>query len=199
MGKAIHRHRQITFRHLERLSVSWTFNKPPRAGIAGLDLHIGMVSPAVSSAKKFPIAALVAGVAVLIAIAGALLYFNRAVPPGQSSGGATPEAKAYVSKLDLSDISMKATENFMKQQVIEIEGKITNKGDRALQSIDVYCIFYSVNGNEIHRERLAIVRSKTSVLRPGETRPFRLPFDSLPDGWNQALPRMVIAQISFAS
>jgi hypothetical protein len=26
-----------------------------------------------------------------------------------------------------------------------------------------------------------------------------MPFDTLPDGWNQALPKMVIAQITFAS
>jgi len=158
-----------------------------------------MAAPAVSSKKKIPIAPLIAGAAVLIALIGALVYLNKPRPPSPSSGSASPEAKAYVSKLELSDIGMKATENFMKQQVIEIEGKITNKGERALQSVDVFCIFYAVNGSEIHRERLAIVRSKTSALNPGETRPFRLPFDSLPDGWNQALPRMVIAQISFAS
>jgi hypothetical protein len=59
----------------------------------------------------------------------------------------------------------------------------------------VYCYFYGVDGKQIHRERLAIVHN----LAPQETRPFRLPFDTLPDGWNQAMPRMVIARIAFAS
>ncbi len=41
---------------------------------------------------------------------------------------------------------MKAAENFMKQQVVEIEGKIANKGPRPLESIDVYCFFAGRSG-----------------------------------------------------
>ncbi len=93
---------------------------------------------------------------------------------------------------------MKATENFMKQQLVEMQGKIANEGARSLQSVDVYCLFYGVDGHELHRERVPIVQAKALPLKPGEVRPFRLPFDSLPDGWNQALPKMVIAQITFA-
>ena len=36
-------------------------------------------------------------------------------------------------------------------------------------------------------------------LKPGATKSFRMPFDTLPDGWNQAIPKMVIAQITFAN
>lgn len=93
---------------------------------------------------------------------------------------------------------MKATLNFMQQQVVEVTGKITNNGPRPLQSIDVYCLFYSVNGAEVHRERVPVVLSKGASLKPGETRNFRLPFDALPDTWNQAMPRIAIAQIKFA-
>jgi hypothetical protein len=35
-------------------------------------------------------------------------------------------------------------------------------------------------------------------LKPHETRAFRLPFDDLPEGWNQTVPGMVIAGIAFA-
>ncbi len=86
----------------------------------------------------------------------------------------------------------------MKQQVIEVTGTIVDNGPRSLRSIEVYCIFYGINGQEIHRERLPIVSSKLAPLRPGEKRAFRLPFDALPDGWNQSIPKMVIAQITFA-
>jgi hypothetical protein len=50
----------------------------------------------------------------------------------------------------------------------------------------------------IHRERVPIVRATGKPLVPGETRDFRLPFDSLPDEWNQAVPQLVVAQIKFA-
>ena len=86
----------------------------------------------------------------------------------------------------------------MKQQVVEIQGRITNDGPRPLQSVDVYCLFSGVAGREIHREKVPIVKTKGMPLKPGETRAFRLPFDTLPEGWNQAMPRMVIAQITFA-
>jgi hypothetical protein len=112
---------------------------------------------------------------------------------------ASAEAKAYLPNLRLSDVSMKATENFMRQQVVEVEGKITNNGSRAVISVSVYCLFSGVEGREVYRERVAIVPSKGTPLRPGETRNFRLPFDSLPETWNQALPRMAVAQITFAN
>jgi hypothetical protein len=35
-------------------------------------------------------------------------------------------------------------------------------------------------------------------LAPGETKPFRLPFDDIPESWNQMLPQIVIARIEFA-
>ena len=90
---------------------------------------------------------------------------------------------------------MQATQNFMNQQVVEIQGKIANKGRRKLASVEVFCLFSAVNGKQIYQERLPIVKS----LAPQESRSFRLPFDTLPEGWNQAMPRLVIARISFAS
>ena len=39
---------------------------------------------------------------------------------------------------------------------------------------------------------------KTGDLGPGETKAFRLAFDSIPDSWNKQMPDLVIAQILFA-
>jgi hypothetical protein len=138
-----------------------------------------------------------AGAMVAVLLIAGLLYLSRPAPNNSQEGAASAEAKAYVRNLELSDVKMQATENFMKQQVVEIEGKIRNNGSRPLESVDIYCLFRGADGREIHREKLPIVQSKAAPLEPGETRPFRLPFDSLPDGWNQALPNMVIARITF--
>jgi hypothetical protein len=35
-------------------------------------------------------------------------------------------------------------------------------------------------------------------LAPGETKPFRLAFDNVPEAWNQAMPGMIIARIDFS-
>jgi hypothetical protein len=116
----------------------------------------------------------------------------------QSEAQASADAKAYVKNLELADVNMQAAENFMKQQVVEVVGKISNRGPRALDSVYVYCLFYGVNGQLLHRERVPIVRSKGKKLAPNETRAFRLPFDALPAGWNQDMPKLVVAQITFA-
>jgi hypothetical protein len=34
-------------------------------------------------------------------------------------------------------------------------------------------------------------------LKPAETKAFRLPFDNIPQGWNNQMPQLVIAGIVF--
>ena len=139
-----------------------------------------------------------AAVAALGLLAG-VFYLNRPAPKTVETA-ASPEAKAYLANLGLSDVRMQASENLANQKVVEVLGNISNNGTRDLKSIDVYCLFYGVDGREIHRERLRIVGgiATPGSLKPGATQSFRMPFDTLPEGWNQALPKMVIAQIVFA-
>jgi hypothetical protein len=109
----------------------------------------------------------------------------------------TPEAKAYVRNLQLSDVTMQAAESYFKQVVVEINGKIANAGDRILDGVDVYCIFYDSYGQMVLRQRVPIVSQRMGRLKPGETKSFRLPFDDIPQSWNQAMPQLVIAGIQF--
>jgi hypothetical protein len=155
-----------------------------------------MKSPATNKQKVSYIPILVGAVVVLL-LAGILVFLNSSRSATESEE-ASAAAKAYVKYLDLSDVRMEAAENFMQQQVVEIDGKITNKGERRLGRVDVYCLFYGVDGRMIHRERVPIVKAKGPQLGPNETRAFRLPFDTLPSEWNQAMPKLVIAQIEFA-
>ena len=90
---------------------------------------------------------------------------------------------------------MKATESYVKQLVTEIEGKISNNGDRTVRQAYVFCIFYNAYGDVVLRERVQIV---DNALKPGETRPFRLPFDDIPETWNNQMPQLVIARIEFS-
>jgi hypothetical protein len=132
-----------------------------------------------------------------IAVAGGIWYLERAANRTPQGPVLTQEAKSYVRNLKLSDVGMKATENAIGQQVVEIVGNIRNDGDRELKSVSVQCLFFDAYGQVVLRERVEIVRAKLGGLKPGETKPFRLPFDNLPQSWNQAMPQLVIAGITF--
>lgn len=152
----------------------------------------------VSVRKKLPLIPIAICFVVAIGLIIALLFLSGPVTKPVTNQPASADARAYVGNLALSDVKMQAAENLMQQRVVEVTGKITNNGPRPLQSIDVYCLFYDVSGREVYRERLPIVRATGEPLNARQTRSFRLPFDSLPDAWNQAMPKLVIAQISFA-
>jgi hypothetical protein len=110
----------------------------------------------------------------------------------------TPEAKAYVRNLNLSDVAIKATGSYVGQTVVEIDGKIDNTGDRSLETLEIYCIFYDQYGQMVLRSRVPIVSQRMGGLKPGETKSFRLPFDEIPDRWNQVMPQLVIAGVKFS-
>jgi len=95
-------------------------------------------------------------------------------------------------------VQMAAHESYLKQQVVEITGKIGNTGNRVIETAEIYCVFYDAYAQVILRERVPIVSKKMGKLAPGETKDFRLPFDNIPESWNQALPQIVIARIEFA-
>jgi hypothetical protein len=133
--------------------------------------------------------------AIAAALAGGLLWFVNRPQPAAATTPLSADAKAYVRNLQLTEVTMRATESYVKQMVTEIEGKITNAGSRTVQHADVYCVFYNSYGEVILRERVPIV---VTDLKPGETRAFRLPFDDIPGGWNNQMPQLVIARIEFA-
>ena len=119
---------------------------------------------------------------------------KRPAPPPPPLTG---EAKAYVRNLKLSGVEMSAHEDYFKQKIVEITGMIQNAGDRGLQVVEINCVFYDPYGQVVLRQRVPIVSEKAGGLAPGETKPFRLPFDSLPESWNNVMPQMVIARIDF--
>jgi hypothetical protein len=149
--------------------------------------------------RPIPLAAIVILLVVAAGAAG-FWHLNRlaqreplAPPP------LTGVARAYIHNgfLRITDSDMQAHASLAGQQLVEITGRIGNTGDRVLRSVAIVCIFYDPYGQRILRERVAIVSRKMGKLGPGETKPFRLAFDNVPDDWNQTMPQMVIAAIDF--
>src|SRR5207245_569486 len=116
------------------------------------------------------------------------LYLEKASnQPPPPAAPLTGEARDYVrsKNLKLANVEMKAHESYLKQSVIEITGTIENAGTRKVKSVEIYCVFYDSLGQVVLRKRVAIVSGGTGGAAPGETKPFRLPFDDIPESWNQ--------------
>jgi hypothetical protein len=139
-------------------------------------------------------------VVIIILAAGAagFWYLDRASKqPPPPPPPITATAKAYVRNLKLSDVDMSAHEDYFKQRIVEITGNIQNAGDRTLDLVEINCVFYDPYGQLVLRQRVPIVSRKAGGLAPGAAKPFRLPFDNIPDSWNNVMPQMVIARIEF--
>jgi hypothetical protein len=136
-----------------------------------------------------------------VAAAGAVAWYaySRTAPPEPKPPVLTTEAREYVrgGYLKLTEVDMSAKESFSGAVLVEITGNITNGGPKPVKLVEISCVFYDVSGLVVLRERVPIVSSRMGMLSPGQTRKFRLPFDSIPESWNQAMPQLVIAQIVF--
>jgi hypothetical protein len=140
-------------------------------------------------------------IVIVLALAvarAAFLYLDRAAKqPLPAPPPLTAEARAYVRYLKLADVEMKAHESYLKQSVVEITGNIENAGNRKLDLVEITCVFYDAYGQVVLRERVPIVSRKIGGAAAGESKSFRLPFDNIPESWNQMMPQLVIARIDF--
>jgi hypothetical protein len=154
---------------------------------------------------SIPPVAIVIGIVGIAGLAGFLYLNYEASRPPAPPPPLTGTAKEYVKYLKFVSADgkspeapqMQAHESYLKQSVVEITGNIQNSGDRVLDVVEINCVFYDPAGHVILRDRVPIVSHKMGRLAPGETKPFRLAFDNVPDSWNQAMPQMVIAGIEF--
>ncbi len=156
-----------------------------------------MVNKQAPAPRSIPPAALIIGLVLVVGL-GAFLYLDRAAkkePPAPPP--LTGEARAYARFLKLDNVQMKANESYLKQSVVEITGNIGNQGERILKKVEITCVFYDALGQVVLRERVPIVSPKIGSVAPGVTKPFRLPFDNVPENWNQTMPQLVIAGIEF--
>ncbi len=127
---------------------------------------------------------------------GGYFWWSAQQPPPEGPQ-LTAEAQTYLADLELSDVEMKAEEDFLEQTLVTIEGKIANHGSRTLTLVEIDCVFREINGLEVAREPRAIVGRRTEPLDPGSAQSFRLAFDAVPLDWNQAMPSLFISQIQF--
>jgi Protein of unknown function (DUF2393) len=145
--------------------------------------------------------------AVVILGLGILVVAGGRSTPESAMGTGMAAADPYAPKLSISGIQISEATSFAGGKVTYIDGQITNSGDRTLAAITVQVGFHNDVGQ--FAQRLAVplnlIRTRepyvdtqpvsAAPIEPGQTRDFRLIFDSMPPDWNQQIPEIRIISV----
>jgi hypothetical protein len=139
-------------------------------------------------------AAMLALLAVLM-----FLWHSHGAPELSASPSAIPteEQKAYFRKLEFTDVYMSAAENFLGHTVTYLDARVTNNGTKTVRRLDLDLTFVDILNQVVLRERAHPVTERTTALKPGESRTFRVTFEHMPADWNQAAPTMTPVYVQF--
>jgi hypothetical protein len=163
----------------------------------------GFIEPSpVSEEQETNWRAILIGAALIILVVGALLLVSR------SERKAPASAPPYAASLKLSDLKMSAAENFVGATVSYIDGTVSNAGDKTVTHATVTVTFKDSMGQLAQREDVPLhvlqttgpypdaVDLSASPLAPGQSKTFRLTFESISEQWNHEYPELRIADVT---
>jgi len=142
------------------------------------------------------------GVAFVVVVIAIIVLLSRSEPKSAK----TPHP--YISNVKLSKIKMSAAENFVGASVTYIDGTITNTGDKTLTHVMVHVTFKDSMGQVAQTEDVPLhvlqtggpypdaVDLNASPLAPGQSKPFRLTFESISAQWNHEYPELQITDVT---
>jgi hypothetical protein len=141
-------------------------------------------------------------VTVVIVVAVVFAFLLRGQP--KTASGPPP----YAASLKLSDFKMSAAENFVGATVSYVDGTVTNAGDKTITHVVVEVTFKDDLGQLAQREEIPMQVLKTdgpypeavdfsvSPLGPGQSKSFRLTFESISAQWNHAYPEIQVTDVA---
>jgi uncharacterized protein DUF2393 len=142
------------------------------------------------------------GVAIVIVVVGLIVLGLREEPKGPV--GPAP----YATHLRISNLKMSAAENFVGATVSYIDGTVTNSGDKTVTGASVRVIFKDSMDQTVGDEKVPLHVLKTdgpypdtvdlsaSPLAPGQSKTFRLTFESISTQWNHQYPEIQILDVA---
>jgi hypothetical protein len=144
---------------------------------------------------------ILAGLAIVAVIVAIIVFIFR---NEQKAPVAPP---AYAANIKLSDLKTSAAQNFVGATVSYLDGTITNTGNQSVVHAFVEVTFRDDMGQTAQREEIPIHVLRTggpydeavdltmSPLEPGQSKPFRLTFESISAQWNHAYPDLQVTQV----
>lgn len=154
-------------------------------------------------------------IVIALAILAAIVWFT----PRINSIKATPHppANAYVpvqptgDQLQLTDVHLKSSPDPNSSAMnVDVEGKLFNIGNRAVNGILVRGVFMDGSGKEVLQQAQPVfsleaanngqegrpVDMKNAPVQANGVSPFRITFSSVPSTWNRQKPELNIIRVS---
>jgi hypothetical protein len=142
------------------------------------------------------------GIGVVVIIAVVLLLISRTEQKAPT--GPPP----YAANIKFSDLKMSAAENFVGATVSYIDGTVTNSGSQTVTHVVADVTFRDSMGQLAQRETVPLrvlqtsgpypdaVDLTVSPLAPGQSKPFRLTFESISAQWNHEYPELKVVDVT---
>lgn len=141
------------------------------------------------------------GVVIVGTVVGLIVLAFRAEAPKPV------EPPAYAADLKFSDLKVSAAQNFVGATVSYLDGALSNTADKTIIHAVVQVTFKDDMGQIVQREEMPVhvlrtggpydeaVDLSVSPLAPGQTKPFRLTFESISAQWNHSYPDLKITDV----
>jgi hypothetical protein len=156
---------------------------------------------------RSPIPWIVAGVVVVVVV-GLLVALGRHRAPVNPGGAGMAAADPYAANLAIANLQMSQAGNMAGGQTTYIDGQVTNKGSETVTGITVQVGFIGFTGQLVGKPAMTLTLIRTrepyvdtepvsaAPILPGQSRDFRLIFDSMPPDWNQNYPEVRVIQVA---
>ncbi len=152
-----------------------------------------------------PVAIAVGVVAIVLLV---LLLVGRRTKDQANPGGAglAPPA-AYAALLPITDVQMSDSANLSGGKMTYLDGTISNHGSQTVRAVTVQVAFKDFTGMLAAKNTLPLnlIRFRepyvdtepvgAEPIKPGQSRPFRLIFDTVPQSWDGAYPEVRVITV----
>jgi hypothetical protein len=149
---------------------------------------------------------IIAATVVILGL-GILVVVGGRSTPESPAGTGMAAADPYAAKLSISGLQMSEATSFSGAKVTYIDGQIANSGDRTITAITVQVGFRSDVNQFAQRVALPLnfIRTRqpyidtqpvsAAPIEPGQSRDFRLIFDTVPPDWNLQFPEIRVINV----
>jgi hypothetical protein len=144
----------------------------------------------------------------VLIVVGVLVVVSRHAQPANPGGAGLAPPDPYAASLPITHLQMSQAGSMAGAQSTYIDGQIANTGQKTVTGITIQVAFHGFENPIAKKETmpLTLIRVRqpyvdtqsvaAAPIHPGETRDFRLIFDSLPQDWNQNYPEIRIIAVA---